>query len=411
MQKITPSELQKIILMETNVQIVDVRTLGEYIDFRIDNSLLIPLNYINQFATLLKKHRDVYAISNNERRSKEFCSKLDAMGYRTFYLEGGLKAWDAQHFDLVSTLRKPLSIKGLLYIFFSVIRIVKRILLSFKISRIDKQDAYRLLTLSQIHKNRFISVNTNSKPVLNIKMKIGKYPESLSVYFRMIISNIWFYETINVNLKFVSLSKNRYFFENHTLGINEKYLSENFVSSPMPTAMFEKYSYRNILEYGYKVLPKLSIDRVLQEQADKYIKEHLTEDWLGVHYRGTDYLGRKNDEKRLAHRQTYLSHIKEVIPDHCDIYVSSDQAQFIDEMYEMFPSRVFARDIQRSDNKRSLHSNKKYSGVQQQRDALIDILILAKAKLIYRSEMGAFVNITKFLNPDIEIISPCRGLR
>ena len=51
-----------------------------------------------------------------------------------------------------------------------------------------------------------------------------------------------------------------------------------------------------------------------------------------------------------------------------------------------------------------MHLYEAYQGIQQQKDAIIDLLILAKAKIIYTTGLS-FVDVVRYLNPDIKIVS------
>ena len=73
-------------------------------------------------------------------------------------------------------------------------------------------------------------------------------------------------------------------------------------------------------------------------------------------------------------------------------------------MNKAFPGRVFSRDIQRSSDDKSLHASACYGGYQQKKDALIDILILSKANLIYKTT-GGFSSLTRYFNPAVKIVS------
>ena len=53
--------------------------------------------------------------------------------------------------------------------------------------------------------------------------------------------------------------------------------------------------------------------------------------------------------------------------------------------------------------------NKGIDNFNQEKDALIDLLILAKAKLVYATGSG-FVDVVRYFNPQIKIISR-RGQR
>ena len=165
--------------------------------------------------------------------------------------------------------------------------------------------------------------------------------------------------------------------------------------------------------YGHKILSKLVISPYLERHANQWIADNLKGDWIAVHYRGTDVVKKKNTQYQKRYRidlEPYITYLKEVIDDQCSIFVCSDQAQFIDKMHTAFPTRAFSRDIERSYDESPIHRHDiigKRTGIDnfdQETDALIDLLILAKAKLIYTVGSG-FVDVTRYLNPQIKIIS------
>ena len=159
-------------------------------------------------------------------------------------------------------------------------------------------------------------------------------------------------------------------------------------------------------EYGYKILSKLPIREDIRKCADEWFTNHIKGDWVAVHFRGTDCKDMKTQYKSRCRIKLddYVDYLKAVLDKKCSILVCSDQAQFIDEMHAAFPGRVFARNIQRSYDNRALHLDPEYMGIHQKKDALIDMLILAKANLVYTSGSG-FIDALRFLNPAIKIVS------
>ncbi len=111
MEKITVQELKKEIDAGTSAQIVDVRTPSEYIGERIEQAVSVPLIHFDRLAMSLDKSRDVYAMCRGGQRASEFCRKLDALGYRTFCVEGGLSAWLKQDFPVVRAPSQPWSLE------------------------------------------------------------------------------------------------------------------------------------------------------------------------------------------------------------------------------------------------------------------------------------------------------------
>ena len=379
MQKITVQELKNAIAIRTNAQIVDVRTLGEYINLRIKEALFLPLSYVNQFDVPLKKSCDIYAISNKGQRAMAFCQKLDTLGYRTFYLEGGLEAWCKQNYP---------------------------------VERISGAWSFKRLIQASL---RYCGSQSsqNSQPFVNIKNIRIKIPGSfeLKYYFHQIINTAQFFERMGINVKFV-FKINHNYFENSILEVSEKHQPKHFVTIPFTKSQERIFLYhpqRLSTKYGYSVISKLSIKQGIQKQADEWSRMNLKGDWVGVHFRGTDLLAIGRDD--YLEMDVYIAYLKEVIDKHYSIFACSDQAQFIEQMQLAFPHRVFSTNIQRSyDYLVGLHMNPKYRGFQQRKDALIDLLILSKANLIYQTG-GGFSSLTRFLNPSIKIISTRKSNR
>ncbi len=164
-------------------------------------------------------------------------------------------------------------------------------------------------------------------------------------------------------------------------------------------------------DYGHKVLTRLSIKECLQKSANEWLESHIKGDWVAVHYRGTDTKKHRNGYCKKRYRidlKPCVTYLKAVLDSQYSIFACSDQAQFIDEMKAAFPERVFARDIKRSHDNTPLHKPlvplAKYDNYEHERDALIDILILAKAGLIYTTGSG-FVDVVRYFNPETKIIS------
>ena len=111
MEKITVHELKKEIDAGTSAQIVDVRTPSEYISERVEAAVSVPLIHFDQLAMSLDKSRNVYAMCRGGQRAEEFCRKLDALGYRTFCVDGGLEAWLKQDFPVIRTPGQPWSLE------------------------------------------------------------------------------------------------------------------------------------------------------------------------------------------------------------------------------------------------------------------------------------------------------------
>ena len=353
--KITVQELKNIIDTRPakKTHIVDVRTFSEYINCRIEKTSFMPLQHLDNLHVPLRRKHDIYVISLNGRRAEEFSRKLDALGYRSFYVEGGLAAWYKS---------------------------------GFPVEQLSEQSCF----------------NKNLHPVFNIQMRIDKIP-ALKQYITIIIGAVYFFEKLGINVKFL-YDKDFSFFENSTVIVSEEHRSEEFMDFPCRESirvggLFHCLRDRFTWDFAHRVISRLSIDQNLRKQADEWCDENLKGNWIGVHYRGTDGQRPSN----YIGIDTYIACLKERVDKHCNIFACSDQAQFIDQIHKVFPGRVFSRDIPRSYDNNPLHRSPAYQGRRQSEDALIDILILAKAARIYKT-IRHFSLLAKYFNPSVEII-------
>ena len=243
-----------------------------------------------------------------------------------------------------------------------------------------------------------------------IKIKDGPNG-TLSVIFNSLIGSTWFCEKMGVNTEY-SIFKDddaESFFQDSTD------VRQYQKSHPEVQAMEVRFPdvYQHIAEYivppefGHKTLLKLRIKPDIEKYVDRYINAHAEESWIAVHYRGGDITATAKYKHRYKITlESYIAYLKGVLDNQCRIFACSDQAQFINKMHTAFPNRVFARDIQRSYDKSPIHipSQRPYTIAHQKKDALIDLLILARSKLIYTNGSG-FVDLVRWFNPKTKIIS------
>ena len=233
------------------------------------------------------------------------------------------------------------------------------------------------------------------------------YP--LGPLFTGVVFLAWFCEKMSINIKLTYSTNIMPYFENDTLNLGNK-PNATFDSSNkliLKHGLSEHGMYFISPEYGHKILSTLSIKQELKEIADQWLVKNIKGNWVAVHYRGTDVERYKHGMCKNRYKinlESYIVYLKAVLDNQCNIFACSDQMQFIDQMYEAFPSRVFATNIQRSYDSKALHTNPEYKGKQQIKEALIDVLILAKAALIYTTGSG-FVDIVQYFNPKIKIVS------
>lgn len=88
-------DAKKIIDENNNIAIVDVREEDELIEGYIENSILIPLDTVeNQAENVLKdKNQTILVYCRSGRRSAMACDILDKLGYSDVYDFGGIIDW------------------------------------------------------------------------------------------------------------------------------------------------------------------------------------------------------------------------------------------------------------------------------------------------------------------------------
>ncbi len=276
---------------------------------------------------------------------------------------------------------------------------------------------YRLLIFIRLFYRQFLN-----KDFLNSKCVVVNYEDCRPIGTSLdgIVGFAWLCEKMKINVKIKHPSSMVWrHFENDTL-INTKDKSIH----KLPPATRKKFFKNHIAHfgdffisstYGHKILSKLAINQNLERCADQWFADNIKGDWVAVHYRGTDIAHKKNTKFQQRYRidlDPHITYLKEVIGDQYSIFACSDQAQFIDKMRIAFPSKVFSRDIERSYDESPIHrhftvitkTQEKIDNFNQEKDALIDLLVLAKAKLIYTTGSG-FAGAARYFNPQIKIIS------
>lgn len=94
-QKITAKEARELLLSDSSVILLDVRTEAENKELRIPGSLLIPLDTLSTKAQTLLSNKQakivIYCRSGN--RSKQAADILIDLGYTNVFDMGGIIDW------------------------------------------------------------------------------------------------------------------------------------------------------------------------------------------------------------------------------------------------------------------------------------------------------------------------------
>ena len=138
-----------------------------------------------------------------------------------------------------------------------------------------------------------LSVTNDIEPgsAFNFEILIQPMP-AFGHYFRAIIGMAWFFEKMNCNVKFV-FDEGYDYFENSILKVSQEFLAEKFISLRLDMQEFNRYCIHIPSEYAYSVISRLSIKQDIQRQADEWVRSNLKANWIGVHFRGTDMVVRK----------------------------------------------------------------------------------------------------------------------
>ena len=96
---LTADEFEKAVTKKDSVQLLDVRTPGEYASGHIKNTLLANWNDKEEFSrriSFIDKTKPVYVYCLGGGRSAAAAEKMRGMGFEKVYeLQGGMNAWKA----------------------------------------------------------------------------------------------------------------------------------------------------------------------------------------------------------------------------------------------------------------------------------------------------------------------------
>lgn len=95
-KNLSSAQFEKLI-KDSNVQLLDVRTLAEYTEGHIPGSLLIDVkdetNFPASVDSLLNKNQDVAVYCRSGRRSRTAAEILVKKGFKVYNLDKGILNW------------------------------------------------------------------------------------------------------------------------------------------------------------------------------------------------------------------------------------------------------------------------------------------------------------------------------
>jgi rhodanese-related sulfurtransferase len=93
-RELSVAEARELLLKDTRVFLLDVRTLGEYLQVRLAGARLIPIEQLPGRLGELPKDRPILVYCTVGARSSQVFRYLAGQGYPEVYnLYGGLSAW------------------------------------------------------------------------------------------------------------------------------------------------------------------------------------------------------------------------------------------------------------------------------------------------------------------------------
>lgn len=103
MQNISANDMQKITKQNPDTYILDVRTLGEYVQKRIKGAKLIPIDQIQNRINEIPKNRPMIVYCETGMRSAQVGRYLDSLGFKSVSnLSQGIMGWQVRGYPIES---------------------------------------------------------------------------------------------------------------------------------------------------------------------------------------------------------------------------------------------------------------------------------------------------------------------
>jgi hypothetical protein len=156
---------------------------------------------------------------------------------------------------------------------------------------------------------------------------------------------------------------------------------------------------------GYDLIQKhIKVKPFFLVEIEKFIKNHFNSPVvIGIHYRGTDKVasGEAHFVSYDEVAQAAVNLINEQQLTDYQIFIATDEWNFIEYMHRCFPNRIIYQECRRSSNNQPIHT-KKVSPFQTGKEALLDALLLARCHYLIRTRSSLSV-CSSFFNPFIPV--------
>ena len=112
MRTITPVELQKILVAQPSLPVIDVRTPVEFAEVRIPQARNVPLDELKPGSLQLPKGQPVYLLCRSGQRATKAADKLAKEGFsQPIVVEGGTLAWIEANLPVTRSAGKVISLE------------------------------------------------------------------------------------------------------------------------------------------------------------------------------------------------------------------------------------------------------------------------------------------------------------
>ena len=151
----------------------------------------------------------------------------------------------------------------------------------------------------------------------------------------------------------------------------------------------------------------IKIKDEITAEANSFANQHFKNFVIGVHFRGTDKFGIGESEV-VSYYQMLNYLIQFIIKARLkkfEIFIATDEANFIRFMEECFPGKILYQQAIRSENMEPVHV-KSDSPYQVGKEALLDALLLSKCNYLIRTVSNLSLCST-FFNPymNVEVVN------
>ncbi|MED4532791.1 rhodanese-like domain-containing protein [Metabacillus fastidiosus] len=96
MKEITTKEVEQLIAGGKNINIIDVREVGEAAEGRIKGAVNIPLGLLEGRMPDLDKSKEYILVCRSGGRSGRACQFLNSYGYKVINMAGGMLSWEGK---------------------------------------------------------------------------------------------------------------------------------------------------------------------------------------------------------------------------------------------------------------------------------------------------------------------------